>query len=294
MSEQIQQKYPVFILCGEDPHRRRLMEEIDPERKYKSKALLPFLGKRLIDWQVEELTQSPWVDELYILGLSEADLPFNFPVHYVPVETASDVSRKLLAGLAYLKKEGKDDGLVVVSSCDAPGIKVNEINQFFEILNENPTSDFVLSLVPEVVAEAVFPKSGRVVARFEDCQVLPGELFAVTPRAIRKKKHLIADIGNRRRKINRQADTISLGPMLKLVARQPKTWLTIIKYLRGKATLADAERSLSAAFGIKVKGAIIPEAGFGMDMDLPEDYERLKEYVQKTKLGGDSRAIAEV
>ena len=265
------------------------MEFIDPEKKYKSKALLPFLGKRLVDWQLEELRQSPWVEKLYILGLCEKDLVFNFPVSYVPVETASDVSEKLLAGLEYLKSEGKGFEMIVISSCDAPGIRVNEVNQFFEKLSENEGSDFVQSLVPEEVAEAVFPNSGRVVARFKDWQVFPGELYAVSPRAIQIQQQIIADIGSQRRKINRQAKKISIGPMLRMIARRPRTWPLILKYILGTATLADGERSLSAAFDLNVKGVIIPEAGFGMDMDLPEDYERLKTYVQKTKLNGESQ-----
>lgn len=289
MSNQNQQKYPVFVMCGEDTRRRKLMEVIDPEKKFKSKALLPFLGKRLVDWQLEELRQSPWVEGLYILGLCEQDLVLNFPVSYVPVETASDVSEKLLAGLEYLKSEGKGFEMIVISSCDAPGIRVKEINQFIEKLSENEGSDFVQSLVPEEVAEAVFPNSGRVVARFKDWQVFPGELYAVSPRAIQIQQQIIADIGSQRRKINRQAKKISIGPMLRMIARRPRTWPLILKYMLGTATLADGERSLSAAFDLKVKGVIIPEAGFGMDMDLPEDYERLKTYVQKTKIREESQ-----
>lgn len=58
MAEQKVHSYPVFVMCGEDPRRRKMMAVLDPEGKYKSKALLPFLGRRLIDWQLEELRRS--------------------------------------------------------------------------------------------------------------------------------------------------------------------------------------------------------------------------------------------
>ena len=61
-------KYPVFVMCGRDATRRKMMVELDPEGKYKSKALLPFLGRRLIDWQLEALAQSPYVENIYLLG----------------------------------------------------------------------------------------------------------------------------------------------------------------------------------------------------------------------------------
>jgi CTP:molybdopterin cytidylyltransferase MocA len=285
MTEQPFPKYPVFIMCGEDAKRRKLMLEIDPEEKYKAKGLLPFLGKRLIDWPVDELRKSPYVDEIYFLGLSQEDLPFDFPVHYVPVETTSNVAEKMAAGLAYLQQQGKDPEMIVIATSDAPGIRQKEIDEFFESLNQRNGSEFVISLVPEAVAEEVFPKSGRVIARFRDCPVFPGELYALSPRAITIGQEAIDEFSNRRRQINRAKRKISLGPMIQYIAKRPQTWGFIIKYALKVAKLCDAEKAFSAAFDCKTKGVIISEAGFGMDMDLPEDYDRLEEYVKRTKLG---------
>jgi len=278
-------KYPVFVLCGRDAKRRKLMEVHDPEGKYKAKALLPFLGKHLIDWQLEELCKSPHVDEIFLLGLSQEDIAFDFPIHYVPVETISNVAEKLTAGLKYLTDQGKDPQMIVVSSSDTPGIKQKEIDTFFEALEHIEDIDFLQSLVPEAVGEAEFPKTGRVVARFRDHQVFPGELYALSPRAIKVANKAIREIGEQRRKINRSAKIISLGPMIRFIAKRPRTWFFILKYALKLATLEDCERSLSAAFDVKIRGIIIPEAGFGMDMDLPEDYARLEEFVKRTKLG---------
>lgn len=72
--------------------------------------------------------------------------------------------------------------------------------------------------------------------------------------------------------------------MLGYLAKRPQTWVTILKYLLGQATLAEGERAVTKAFGCKTRGVIIEDAGFGMDMDLPEDYKRLEDYVRKTKL----------
>ena len=278
-------QYPVFVMCGRDPRRRRLMEVVDPDGKYKSKAVLPFLGRRLVEWQLEELRQSPFVGNLYLLGLAEADLPLDDPaVHYVPVDIAAEFQDKLTAGLAYLESRGEKPELIVVSSCDAPGIRVAEINQFFEKAADCDGAEFILSLVPEDVAEAAFPGSGRVVVRFRDGPVFPGELYILSPRVIRMQSDVIRQLSTRRRQINRQKQKIGLGPILRYIARKPRVWGLILGYALHLATLRGAEKVLSGAFGISVRGVIIPDAGFGMDMDLPEDYERLKDYVRRTKL----------
>jgi hypothetical protein len=286
MTQQTEPRYPVFVMCGRDAKRRRLLEVHDPEGKYKAKALLPFLGKRLIDWQMDVLRKSPYVEGLYLLGLSAEDITFDYPVHYVPVDTTADFADKLMAGKAYLESLGKSPEMVVISSSDAPGIRLEEVNQFFEALIVHQACEFVVSLVPEQVAEAEFPKSGRVVARFRDHQLFPGELYALSPRAIGIGREVINELSARRRKINRNKKKVGMGPLLLFVAKRPPMWLVILKYLLGQATLADAEKGFSKAFTCKTKGIIIPEAGFGMDMDLPEDYARLEAYVKKTKLGG--------
>ena len=285
MTQKNYPRFPVFVMCGRDAKRRRLLEVHDPEEKYKAKGLLPFLGKRLVEWQLDVLRESPYVEGLYLLGLSEADLPLDYPVHYVIVDTTADFADKLIAGKTYLESLGKSPDMVVISSSDAPGIRLEEVNQFFEALIVHPDSEFVVSLVPEQVAEAVFPRSGRVVARFRDHQLFPGELYALSPRAIGIGRDVINEMSARRRKINRTKEKVGMGPLLRFVAKRPAMWFVIIKYLLGLATLADAEKGFSKAFGCKTKGVIIPEAGFGMDMDLPEDFDRLEVYVKKTKLG---------
>jgi NDP-sugar pyrophosphorylase family protein len=275
-----QPQFPVFVMCGCDTKRRRLLEVIDPEARYKSKALLPFLGKRLIDWQLAALRESPYVEGLYLLGLSEEDAKLDFPVHYVPIETTTEFADKLAAGVDYLAELGKNPDLVVISTCDAPGIQTLDINAFFEQLNAHEGYEFILSLVPENVIEAVFPGSGRVVLRFRDYQLIPGEMYALSPRAIRIGQEVIAGISQRRRQINRQVKKINPAPVIRLLAQNPHMWVVIIKYLLGIANLTDAERAFTKSFGCKTKAAIINDAGFGMDMDLPEDYERLEAYVQ--------------
>ncbi|MFZ7104279.1 MAG: hypothetical protein ACOWWO_16710, partial [Peptococcaceae bacterium] len=118
-------------------------------------------------------------------------------------------------------------------------------------------------------------------AHFRDCDVFPGELYALSPGAIRRQIEFIRAMAQRRRQVNRQKAKISMGPILRYLARAPRMWFLLVAYTLGLATLAQAERALSAAFKCKTKGVIIPDAGFGMDMDLPEDYERLKAYVKQ-------------
>ncbi len=277
-------KYPVFVMCGRDKKKRELIKILDPDNKYKVKPLLPFLGKRVIDWQLEEINKSPYVEDIYILGLSEEMAKFDFPVIYVPVDTLANFADKLIAGIKHLESLGKKADTFVISSSDTPGIKVESINEFFEKLNEiEGKTDFVLGVVPEDITEEEFPDAKRVVAKFRDHNVYPGELFTLSRYGIETGKKIIDEIGARRQKINRRKEGGELTVIMKMIFKKPRVWPIIIKYLLGLLKLKGGEKLVSILFNGVVKTIIIRDAGFGMDMDLPEDYERLRQYVMKTK-----------
>ncbi|MHA1954728.1 MAG: NTP transferase domain-containing protein [Candidatus Heimdallarchaeaceae archaeon] len=279
-------RYPVFVFCGRDYEKRKLILELDPDNKYDTKALLPFLGKRVVDWQLEELRKSPYVEDLYLLGITEEMAKFDYPVHYVDVPTASTYAEKLLAGIDYLRSIGKDNTFIVVSSSDTPGITVEGINQFFEAIEDLHHIDYVQSVVPDDITKKVFPDHQRVVGKFSDIHVYPGELFAMSEYGMVQRNNIISEIGGRRRNIKTNKRTkrkSAITPIVKLVLSRPGTWFLILKFMLGKLSLAGGEKLLSRIAKGTVRAVIISDAAFGMDMDLPEDYEKLKRFVSKTK-----------
>lgn len=277
-------RYPVFVLCGSDHKRRKLLLELDPVGNYPSKALLPFLGKRLMDWQLEMLQASPSTGEIYLLGLTPEDAQFDFPVHYLPPKTSSPVIDKMLSGLEALEGKGELPELVIISTCDAPGISQESIEFFYQQISEYPEADVILTGVPESCLEGHFENHGRIVGYFQDQAIFPGELFAFKPRFIREKQHLIRALTDLRRNFNRSGSRVSLGPLIKFLARSPCLWGLIINYLQGKLTIEKAEERIGKAFGIQIKAIIVADPGFGMDMDLPEDYAKLETYLKNTRL----------
>ncbi len=280
-------KYQLFIFCGRDHKKRELIKVLDPDEKYGVKSLIPMLGRRVLDWQLDALRKSPWVDEIYLLGLSEDMAKFDFPVHYVPVPTVSNLAEKLYAGLQYIRKQGKDDTVISVSSSDTPGMTVESVNEFYEKADKFRDYDFVQSAVSDEITAKTFPTHQRVVARFKDHHVYPGEMFLMSEKGIVEGKELIAEISGSRtniKKKERNKKASPLKPVLKLILRTPSIWFDIIKFLFGQLTLDGGARILGRACKrMTVKAIVIDDAGFGMDMDLPEDYELLKRYMSKIK-----------
>ena len=74
-----------------------------------------------------------------------------------------------------------------------------------------------------------------------------------------------------------------LKPIIWLILKHPRVWPLLIKYLRKKLPVAGVEKFFDIISGLNCKAIIIEDAGFGMDMDLLEDYDRLARFVSKTK-----------
>ena len=276
--------YPVLVLCGSDPDRRELLRVHDPEGKYPSKVLLPMLGKRVIDWQLEALQASSYVEKIYLLGLTQADYPTKDPIHHIPINTTSTIMEKISTGSKIISKNYPDLKHIVISTGDTPGITTKSIDRFFRELIQHNDADVLLSGVPEDITLEIFPDHGRVVGKFKDQDVYLGEMFALRYNILPVLREEIDQLAARRRQFNRREDTSRLGPILRYLARKPGLWLMIIKYLRGILTLEELEIILSKIYKLNIKTAIIPDPGFGMDLDLPEDYQKLSDYIKQTKL----------
>lgn len=276
--------YPVLVLCGSDPERRELLKVLDPEEKYPSKVLLPLLGKRVIDWQLEALQASSYVGEIYLLGLTQSDYPIKDPIHHIPIDTTSTILEKISIGSKIISKNYPDLEHIVISTGDAPAITTKSIDLFFRELIQHNDADVLLTGVPEDITLEIFPDHGRVVGKFKDQDIYLGEMFALRNNILPVLENEINQLSSRRRQFNRRSDTSKLVPILRYLARKPGLWLMIIKYLRGILTVDELETILSKVFNLNIKTAIIPDPGFGMDMDLPEDYQKLSDYIKQTKL----------
>ncbi len=270
-------KLPIFLLAGRDKERREIMKVLDPEMKYKSKCQLEMLGKPVIQWVIDELQKSEYVEQIYIIGLSEEDLNLKGDLEYISVDYDAEVFDKIKTGFEYLKSIGKFNEMVVMCGSDIPAVTVESIDYFLKEAIEKQHIDFLWGLVPIELAEAEFGDDhGRAVGRLKDYNLFPGDIFALNYNAIQVGEKAIREFSDTRR-------DRSFLKILWLLARKPRTWRYLIKFLLKIGSTKDGIKLFQKAFKCKVDIVIAKELGFGYDMDLLVDYERLKKYVSKTK-----------
>ena len=233
--------------------------------------------KTVLEWVVYEYSKSPYVEKICIVGLSEKDIKFDIPVEYIPVDPYSPISRKYIAGLEYLERNNLPRDKIVFSSSDCPGVKVETLNYFLNEIEKKEGYDFILSAIPLEIVEESFPDSKRGVARLKDINLTQGEIAMLSPYAIRKHVKTVDNITTIRKKRG-------FWPLFWYVARRPRAWPKLFKIAIKRGTLNDAIIGFSKAFKLKSDVVIINDAGLSLDMDLPEDYDKLKNYVEKMKI----------
>ena len=271
-------RFPVFLMSGRDRGiRREIMQVLDPDEKYKVKCLLPLLGKPVIQWVVDELVKSEKIEGIYTLGLSRKDIDLGEQVEYIPVDFLADFSEKLLVGIEYLRNKGKKFHQYVICSADTPAITVERIDEFLDKISEMEDCDFIQSAVPIELSRKEFPDAGRVVGNFRDHQVFPGELFVLSEEGIIEGEKVISNINRLRRKR-------SFWAVAWYIFRKPATWSKLLKIVLKLAKLKDIVIIMERAFKKKMGVVIIEDLGFGLDMDVPQNYEQLEMYMKKTKL----------
>ena len=276
--------YPVLILCGRDEIRRELLEVHDPEGNYPSKSTLPMHGKRVLDWQLETMCESPYVGEMYLIGLSPEEFPFPQKLNYISVERTSTILEKIILGSQTIIDKYPELDHLIFCTGDVPGISTDSINDFFLELDQKHDADVLLSAVPEEITSQEFPEHGRIVGRFKDLSIIIGEMVALKHTIISPLVVEINQLTELRSQFVHLSDTAKRMLVMRYLAPKPRLWILIIKYLLGILSIKEVEIILSRVYGMKLKITIISDPGIGMDMDLPEDYQKLSDYVLKTKI----------
>jgi hypothetical protein len=238
----------------------------------------------VLDWQLESMCESPYVGEIFLIGLSPDEFPSPQKLNYISAERTSTILEKIILGSQIIINEYPELDHLIISTGDVPGISTKSIDKFFMEIDQNNSADVLLSAVPEDITLIEFPEHGRIVGRFKDQAIYPGEMLAFRHTIIPTLVDEIDQLTKIRRQFNRRSDTSKLIPVMRYLAKKPRLWILILKYLLGMLSVRETESILSRVFGMKMKAIIISDPGFGMDMDLPEDYLKLSDYVLKTKI----------
>lgn len=242
-------KYNLIILAGGEKG------PLSKEYGCNSKALLPIHGKPMLDWVIEAFYNSPYIDNIVVVGGDELDKLSCMRHVRKRLPAGINVIQNLLHGMTYLKTNiygasDKHNGYLI-SFCDAVFLNTEIINETIKNINESKSE-----VVFHYVEKNSFEKANLPAQR----TYLPigGKHYTGTTIYYLKKFRMITKL---------------LDELMRLREnrKDPEKILEMLG-CKGK-DLAGIESVLSERLSSSVKIYESPHPQLGMDVDKPSDYE---------------------
>lgn len=242
------QRYDAVILAGHSDRPTPLEIATSQPRK----ALLPIQGRPMVHYVADALRASERIRRLVVVGLARADVPAldaGCPTIYLP--NGKGILDNALRALDALGSEEP----VLFCGSDLPLLSAAAVCDLVERA-EASGAEVCYPIVSREVMEARFPHSGRSFRPLVEGDFAGGDLFWITPRALRRNLALLQRLTSSRKSALRAA--AALGPEI------------ILRYLLRRLHLRDAERRGSQLLGCSCKAIVSPYAELAMDVDKPK------------------------
>lgn len=254
-------KVDAIVFCGKselDDPLLEFMRQKTGQENIDNKALIKIGEKEIIRYIVEALHESGVIKDIYLAGINDTDITFDFPVHYLELPPDYPLVDKVAYWIDnYLKPKGPLGDLVLLVNGDIPTLEAEHVKWFVEQASKN-IADFHYPIVEKKYMEQKFPNSGRSFAKLKDGAYCGGDVFGIDPQTIDLHKEKIRALQKRRKSFIRQAFFVSPIKAIKIVFRL--------------ATVDEVCTLASKALKMKVDLIKAPYPEIAMDIDKPEQF----------------------
>lgn len=232
-----------------------------------SKALVDVAGKPMIQWVLDALSDTKYVDNVIIIGLSsKSGVTCKKPMHFI--SNQGRMLANVVAGVSKSVELAPKAEYVLAVSSDIPGISAGMIDWLIETSMQTK-EDMYYGVIPREVMEARFPGANRTYTKLKDIQLCGADMHIAHVSMTTDPDHLAmweALIGNRKSPL-KQAATIGIGTLFRMVTRS--------------ITLDELVATVTKRIGITGRPIIWENAEPGMDVDKPHQLEILREDMEK-------------
>jgi len=239
------------------------------------KALIPLVGKPMINWVAEALHGSGLVDNIVIVGLQADEVEFGkMPVHLI--DSAGGMIDNILAALAKVGEISPDSQKVLLASSDIPLITADIVRGFVAECGDR-SADVYYAIVEEKTMEKRFPGSRRTFVPSKGGRYSGGDLF-LADMSIPDKTDLdlFRSLTGSRKNYWEQARLLGFGFIIRFVLRL--------------MTVAEAAERGSQITRLDVRAIDTKFAELGMDLDKPGQYKMIKTLLEQQQTQTDTGA----
>jgi GTP:adenosylcobinamide-phosphate guanylyltransferase len=225
----------------------------------KPKSMLDFAGKPMIQWVLDALSGSKYVNRVIVVGLPPfTDLHCSHPLTII--DSLGSILGNLQAGVRELQSQGNISQKVLAVSSDVPAATPEMIDWLIQAVQQTD-HDLYYNVITRETMEKKFPGSRRTYIKLKDFEICGGDINAFDYQMVFQKKKLFEQIISARKNPLKQASILGFD--------------TLFLLLINKMTLLQAEINISKKIGSRGHAIVCPYAEMGMDVDKPYQLDEL-------------------
>ena len=249
--------YPALVLAG---YSTETPDPLAIAMGVERKSLIPIAGQPMVAWVVNALKNSPFVDQIYIVGMAPEDhIDFGTEIHYIPNQNKH--FDNVMAGLDAIKAQRPDVDRAIIASADIPALQTETVNWFVETCTQTD-KDIYYSIIEKSIMESAYPDSRRSYVPLKEGKFCGGDLFFLRVAVAHNNEDLVRELLARRKNAFQAVRLLGLK--------------VIIKFLFRRLSIQDVE-GLTVRL-VNARGVAVPSpyADLGMDVDKPHQLELVR------------------
>ncbi|AFV77075.1 NTP transferase domain-containing protein [Thermus oshimai] len=208
----------------------------------RSKALVPFKGRPMVEWVLEALVGAG-LEPIYV-----GENPGLTPAPKRTLKDRGSLLDNLEAALAHA------EGKVLVATGDIPHLTPEAVRF---VLEKAPEAALVYPIVPRERVEARFPGNRRTYARLREGVYTGGNLLLLD------KALFFQALPLARRVVALRKRPLALARLV--------GWDILLKLLLGRLSLSEVEARAGRILGVEARALPVPYPEVGVDVDREED-----------------------
>ena len=229
---------------------------------YTNKALLPIRGKIMVQYIIDALRGSAFIDGIAIIGDENAlarEIQIDSDKDIILPEKEQMIDN-VVKGLEHFQREDK----VLIITADIPFITPAAIDDFIKASLDSK-GDLTYPIISKEAQEEAFPQMKRTYIKLREGTFTGGNMFLVNPAIVDRCIDMARYMMEHRKKPWKMAKMLGISFLARL--------------LMGTLTLKGLEKRVAHLLNIEPKAIISSYAEVGNDVDKPSDVEYAEKYL---------------
>jgi GTP:adenosylcobinamide-phosphate guanylyltransferase len=233
--------------------------EMDPENKYKNRAMIPINGKSMLDWVASALKASSGIGKIAAIGNVQSEY----------IDEVIPPKESLVENIRFGSESFPDSEYILVVCSDIPMLSKESIDDFIEKAIESK-SDLAYPIIEKTDCLNKYPEMQRTYLTTADGIFTGGNMVLFSKSFIEDNWHIISQAYNARKHPIQLARLIGMDIFIKVA---------VGKLFPSVLLISDLEESISKMISAKVKAIVSKYPEIGEDIDKASDMEAAKKYL---------------